>query len=102
MHYYAVNLWQHKTFSGTVFCGNAAGNAGNCILKKQSERLGVAFYVNLTAALGMPKATCARAVQQLKSLGIVSSISEGTANFITAGPGKIDINAAFPHITSPV
>ena len=28
MHYYAVSLWQHKTFSGTVFCGHSAGNAG--------------------------------------------------------------------------
>lgn len=67
--------------------------------KKETEFLN---QTQIAAALGMPKATCARAVQQLKSLGIVSSISEGTANFITVGTGKIDINAAFPHITSPV
>ena len=53
----------------------------------------------ISKALSLPKATCTRAVQQLRDLDLISSASEGTANLIAL---KSDLNAAFPHLTSPV
>ena len=53
----------------------------------------------ISKALYLPKATCARAVQQLRDLDLISSASEGTANLIAL---KSDLNRAFPHLTSPV
>ena len=53
----------------------------------------------ISKALFLPKATCARAVLQLRDLDLISSSSEGTANFIAL---KSDLSAAFPHLISPV
>jgi hypothetical protein len=53
----------------------------------------------ISKTIHLPKATCARAVQQLRDLDLISSASEGTANLIAL---KSDLNSAFPHLTSPV
>ena len=53
----------------------------------------------ISKALSLPKATCTRAVQQLRDLDLISSASEGTANLIAL---KSDLNTAFSHLTSPV
>lgn len=53
----------------------------------------------ISRALSLPKTTCARAVQQLRDLDLVASLSERTANLISL---KSDLNTAFHHLTSPV
>lgn len=53
----------------------------------------------ISKTIHLPKATCARAIQQLRDLDLISSASEGTANLIAL---KSDLNSAFPHLTSPV
>lgn len=57
---------------------------------------------SISALLGMPKATCSRAIQQLNTLNLISVVGEGAANQVRISEKNDALNRALRHMSTPV